>query len=206
MGALYGETMRASSVFSPPTASSPSTKGDERWEELHKRVTEHVRIDVSSIPLFELELRLFEIASLPHSPSSPLHPPSSYPTSFQTQNIRVIALYYTRITLARLSELLDLPSAQTEAVLSKLVVEGTIYARIDRPAGVVDFKKKKASEEVLNDWSGRLGEMLGLIEKTSHLINKVSPVRFDEWRGTDTGADRRTRLPFVLSGVRCACC
>jgi 26S proteasome regulatory subunit N5 len=43
MGALYGDTMRASSVFSPPTSSSPSTKGDDRWEELHKRVIEHVR-------------------------------------------------------------------------------------------------------------------------------------------------------------------
>lgn len=52
-----------------------------------------------------------------------------------------------------------------------------MYARIDRPAGVVDFRKKKQSEEVLNDWSGRLGEMLGLIEKTSHLINKVSRER-----------------------------
>lgn len=129
MGALYGETMRASSVFAGPSASSPSTKGDDRWEELHKRVIEH--------------------------------------------NIRTIALYYTRITLGRLAELLDLPASRTEQVLSKLVVEGTVFARIDRPAGVVDFRKKKDSADVLNDWSGRLGEMLGLIEKTSHLINKV---------------------------------
>ena len=124
MGALYGDTMRASPVFAASTA-----KGNARWEELHTRVIEH--------------------------------------------NLRTIALYYTRISLGRLSELLDLPSSRTEATLSKLVVEGTVYARIDRPAGVVDFRKKKDSADTLNDWSGRLGEMLGLIEKTSHLINKV---------------------------------
>lgn len=47
-----------------------------------------------------------------------------------------------------------------------------MFARIDRPAGVVDFTKKKGSDEVLNGWSADVEKMLSLIEATSHLVNK----------------------------------
>ncbi|KAJ9106080.1 hypothetical protein QFC21_001219 [Naganishia friedmannii] len=87
-------------------------------------------------------------------------------------NIRVIASYYTQITLARLTELLDLPPDAAERTLCKLVTDKTVKAKIDRPAGIVNFKQKQTADQTLNEWSGDLGKMLGLIEKTSHLINK----------------------------------
>ncbi|KAK3806341.1 MAG: PCI domain-containing protein [Benniella sp.] len=87
-------------------------------------------------------------------------------------NIRVIAKYYTRITTARLTQLLDLPGKDCEEFLSKLVVSKTIYAKIDRPAGVVSFAKSKHPNEVLNEWSQDINALLGLIEKTCHLITK----------------------------------
>lgn len=90
------------------------------------------------------------------------------------QNIRVIALYYSRVTLARLTELLDLPPITTERTLCKLVTDKTIYARIDRPAGVVTFKQKTNPTDVLNSWATDIDKMLGLVEKTSHLVSKVS--------------------------------
>ncbi|WWC62599.1 uncharacterized protein I303_105196 [Kwoniella dejecticola CBS 10117] len=118
---LYGPTLRQSPIFA---------SGQVRWEELHKRVTEH--------------------------------------------NIRVIASYYSRITLKRLEELLDLTPAQTERTLCKLVTDKTVYARIDRPKGIINFKAKTAknANAILNDWSGDINKMLGLVEKTSHLISK----------------------------------
>ncbi|EMC98417.1 hypothetical protein BAUCODRAFT_425136 [Baudoinia panamericana UAMH 10762] len=87
-------------------------------------------------------------------------------------NVRVIARYYTRITFARLTTLLDLPSTETEKYISDLVVGGTIYARIDRPAGVVSFEKKRDADEVLNEWSGDLKQLLGVLERIGHLITK----------------------------------
>ncbi|KAF9381724.1 26S proteasome non-ATPase regulatory subunit 12 [Podila verticillata] len=87
-------------------------------------------------------------------------------------NIRVIAKYYTRITTKRLSQLLDLPDKECEEFLSKLVVSKTIYAKIDRPAGIVSFAKSKHPNEVLNEWSQDINALLGLIEKTCHLITK----------------------------------
>ncbi|KAJ2071658.1 proteasome regulatory particle subunit [Coemansia sp. S155-1] len=87
-------------------------------------------------------------------------------------NIRVIAKYYTRASTQRLTELLDLPSDDVERFLSKAVVDGTIYARIDRPAGVVNFAKPSDSEEQLNGWASDVSKLLGLVEKTTHLIAK----------------------------------
>ncbi|ODN77543.1 hypothetical protein L202_04715 [Cryptococcus amylolentus CBS 6039] len=87
-------------------------------------------------------------------------------------NIRVVATYYSRITLPRLSALLDLPPLTTERTLCQLVTSKTVYARIDRPAGIVDFRKKQNVNGTLNGWSGDLGKMLDLVEKASHLVSK----------------------------------
>ncbi|KAJ2804276.1 proteasome regulatory particle subunit [Coemansia guatemalensis] len=87
-------------------------------------------------------------------------------------NVRVIAKYYSRATITRLTELLDLAADDVEAFLSKAVVAGTIYARIDRPSGVVSFSKPRDGEEQLNGWASDVGKLLGLVEKTTHLISK----------------------------------
>ena len=76
--------------------------------------------------------------------------------------------------MTRLTELLDLSALTTERTLCKLVTDKTVYARIDRPAGIVSFKQKKSINQVLNGWSGDVGKMLSLVEKTSHLVSKVS--------------------------------
>ena len=62
--------------------------------------------------------------------------------------------------------MLDLPAKETEETLSRLVVSGTVWARIDRPAGVVNFRAKRDAEEVMNDWSSDMQRLLGLVEKT----------------------------------------
>ncbi|KNZ74127.1 26S proteasome non-ATPase regulatory subunit 12 [Termitomyces sp. J132] len=81
-------------------------------------------------------------------------------------NIRVVAEYYTRITLTRLTSLLDLTVKQTEETLARLVVSGTIWARIDRPSGIISFRNKRSAEDVMNDWSSDMQKLLGLVEKT----------------------------------------
>ena len=87
-------------------------------------------------------------------------------------NVRVIARYYTRVHFSRLTTLLDLSPQETEKYISDLVVNKTIYARIDRPAQVVTFEKKRDADEVLNEWSGNMKSLLGLLERIDHLITK----------------------------------
>jgi len=81
-------------------------------------------------------------------------------------NIRVVSKYYSRITVDRLAALLDLSTKETEEVLSRLVVSATIWARIDRPAGIIDFRKPRNTEDVMNDWSSDMQKLLSLVEKT----------------------------------------
>lgn len=87
-------------------------------------------------------------------------------------NVRVVAKYYTRIQFARLTQLLDLGEDETETYISELVTSKTIYAKIDRPARMVSFKKPSDADDVLNGWSGNMKSLLGLLERIDHLITK----------------------------------
>ncbi|KAJ7897116.1 hypothetical protein B0H14DRAFT_2676954 [Mycena olivaceomarginata] len=54
----------------------------------------------------------------------------------------------------------------TEETIARLVVAGTIWARIDRPAGIVNFRNQRSPEDVMNDWSSDMQKLLGVVEKT----------------------------------------
>jgi len=86
-------------------------------------------------------------------------------------NIRIVAKYYTRITITRLTALLDLTPQQAEETLSRLVVSGTVWARVDRPAGIVNFRIGRSAEEVMNDWSSDMQRLLSFVEKTWMGVN-----------------------------------
>lgn len=87
-------------------------------------------------------------------------------------NVRVVAKYYTRIGMKRLTQLLDLTAEETEKYISELVCSKTIYARIDRPAQLVTFAKPRDVDDVLNEWSHNMKDLLGLLERVDHLITK----------------------------------
>jgi len=87
-------------------------------------------------------------------------------------NLQVVADYYKVITTKRLSQLLHLNENETEKHVSQLVVKGTIYAKIDRPRGVVAFRKTETPNDVLNKWSSDIDSLLSLVENTVHLIQR----------------------------------
>lgn len=87
-------------------------------------------------------------------------------------NVRVVAKYYTRIRMNRLTELLDLTEDETEKNISELVTSKTVYAKIDRPARIVSFAKPRDADDVLNEWSHNMKSLLGLLERIDHLITK----------------------------------
>jgi 26S proteasome regulatory subunit N5 len=91
------------------------------------------------------------------------------------QNVRVLARYYERITTQRMAEVLELteevccagacgtglPAADlsprwarqdAESHLSNLVSNGTVAAKIDRPARVIVFQPKRKPTAILNEW------------------------------------------------------
>jgi 26S proteasome regulatory subunit N5 len=62
--------------------------------------------------------------------------------------------------------LLDLTVEQTEETVSRLVVSGTVWARIDRQSGIINFRNKRNAEDIMNDWSSDMQKLLGLVEKS----------------------------------------
>uniref|UniRef100_A0A8C1R648 26S proteasome non-ATPase regulatory subunit 12 n=2 Tax=Cyprinus carpio TaxID=7962 RepID=A0A8C1R648_CYPCA len=88
------------------------------------------------------------------------------------KNIRIMAKYYTSITMGRMAALLDLSIDESEEFLSNLVVNKTIYAKVDRLAGIINFQRPKDPNDLLNDWSQKLNSLMSLVNKTTHLIAK----------------------------------
>ncbi|KAI6951504.1 hypothetical protein KC348_g48 [Hortaea werneckii] len=62
--------------------------------------------------------------------------------------------------------------ASPSRYISDLVTSKTIYARIDRPAGVVSFEKKRDADEVLNEWSGSMKSLLGLLRSRRRRLSR----------------------------------
>jgi 26S proteasome regulatory subunit N5 len=91
-------------------------------------------------------------------------------------NLRVVAKYYERISLARLGALIKLNRSDLEHHLSNMSYTGALSLKIDQPAGIVTFAPKRTSEEVLSEWSGDITKMLQLMEATCHLINRETMV------------------------------
>lgn len=91
-------------------------------------------------------------------------------------NIRVMEKYYTKITMKRMAELLDLSVQESENFLSDLVTSKTVYAKIDRPAGIVVFRPAQDCSDTLNAWSRDVSELMNLLNKTTHLITKEQMV------------------------------
>ena len=170
---------------------------DNEQSDLLHRIAQDSRIS-TSCPTEAQLLKLFTVPELmrwpsieanfgPHLTSTDIFSAHSQPQDKDSQshqrwldfrkrviehNVRVIAKYYTRIHFSRLTSLLDLPAQETEKYISDLVTSKTIYARIDRPAQIVSFEKKRDADEVLNEWSGDVKALLGLLERIDHLITK----------------------------------
>jgi 26S proteasome regulatory subunit N5 len=87
-------------------------------------------------------------------------------------NMRVLAKFYKRIKMVRVASLLKVSEADAERELSEMVTSNAIWARIDRPAGIVTFQKPKQPNELLNDWSSNISQMLNLVESACHQIHK----------------------------------
>merc|ERR1712212_587235 len=87
-------------------------------------------------------------------------------------NIRVVSKCYTRIRTARLAQHLDLNVDDIEKHLADLVVKGAVWARIDRLAGTINFERKKKPSERLNEWSSTVDNLMTLLNKATHCIQK----------------------------------
>ena len=91
-------------------------------------------------------------------------------------NLGVVSAYYARITMERLSGLLELDISTMEEQLCEMVTNKQVYAKIDRPKGLVVFAQPKTPTALLNDWSTDISSLLTMLEGTCHLIHKENMI------------------------------
>jgi len=87
-----------------------------------------------------------------------------------------MASYYTRVRISRMAALLDLTEDETEEFLSKLVVKKTVTAKINRLSGIIQFASSKNPNDILDDWSRNIQDLMNLVKKSTHLITKEEMV------------------------------
>jgi len=120
-------------------------------------------------------LRLFlkqEIMTITPALDVPTGWEETYQRRILQHNIRVVAKYYKRIQGQRLAQLLNLDNNVLELELSKMVSQGDLYAKMDRPADVIRFSNVQSPESILSEWATDIESLLNLVEKTTHLIQK----------------------------------
>jgi 26S proteasome regulatory subunit N5 len=87
-------------------------------------------------------------------------------------NIRTIQIYYKRITLTRLAELLEMTVSDAEAEIRDMVSYMGFSAKINRLEGFVYFSKKTDADEKLNEWGTDIFSLLNKLEEVTHLIHR----------------------------------
>lgn len=92
-------------------------------------------------------------------------------------NLRVLAKYFSRVRMERLSQLLDMEPEETERKLAAMVSDKkALWAKIDRPARIVSFAKPKDVDALLNGWATNVTSLLDTVEKTCHLVHRETMV------------------------------
>lgn len=87
-------------------------------------------------------------------------------------NLRIISSYYEKISLNRMADLVGVELAICEGELCDMINHKLVTAKINRPDGFVNFKQKKAENEILNEWRFDIHKILDLVDNTSNLINR----------------------------------
>lgn len=86
--------------------------------------------------------------------------------------LRVVAMYYTNIRLVRLAKLLQLSVDELEERIIDLVFNEDFYAKIDRPKGIITFKRQQKVSEVADEFSSDIMKLCRLVDQAHSLIEK----------------------------------
>lgn len=85
--------------------------------------------------------------------------------------IPLLSLPFSTTTTTKLSVSACHPQ-QMEESLSALVVKKTVYAKIDRPAGIITFKENLGAAHVLQEWSTANSSLMRQVDHAAHVIEK----------------------------------
>lgn len=91
-------------------------------------------------------------------------------------NIYTISKFYSKISIQRLADILELSPIEAEENLCDMVSKRGLAVKIDRTSGTVTFGSAVSKSDVLNTWHNKIGSVLHLVEKTCQQIQKESQI------------------------------
>lgn len=132
----------------------------EEMPEVHALLTQFITKEIIAYPLPQdkilWEHAVFKDALRGGEWYKTLH------TRVTEHNIRVIATHYDRIQLGHLANMIGLSEQDAEDSISQLVSNGSIYAKMNRPAKLISFRATQPPEQQLSAWSGTIDMYLFL--------------------------------------------
>lgn len=97
-------------------------------------------------------------------------------TRVTQHNVLAASKFYSRLSMARLAELLAVDPHAAERAVADMVSDGALAAKIDRPAGVIRFGAPRTPDDVLNAWSAGIARLLTTVDRASGAIAKEAAV------------------------------
>jgi 26S proteasome regulatory subunit N5 len=93
-------------------------------------------------------------------------------------NIVIFEKFFSQVRLNRIATMIGTGKDEVETEIADMVINGYIYAKINRIQSTVNFRRKQETGDKLNDLNYDLARMLEKIENTCHLIHKEN-LKFD---------------------------
>jgi 26S proteasome regulatory subunit N5 len=87
-------------------------------------------------------------------------------------NIVIFERYFSQMSIQKISNMIGIQVKEVESEISDMVINNYIYAKINRIASTVNFRKRQDTGDKLNDLNSDLIRMLEKLETTCHLIHK----------------------------------
>lgn len=87
-------------------------------------------------------------------------------------NLILCQKFFSQIRIERISRMISIKLDEVETEICDMVSNEYIFARINRIAGIISFRRKKDMDDKLNDLNFDLEKMLETIETTCHLVHK----------------------------------
>ena len=87
-------------------------------------------------------------------------------------NLGIFGKYFSTVRLARVCTMIGTNLDEVETELADMVINNYIYAKINRIAQTVNFRKRQDTGDKLDDLNHDLTRMLEKLETTCHLIHK----------------------------------
>ena len=87
-------------------------------------------------------------------------------------NLVIFEKYFSQVRMEKIASMAGTDIKEVETELADMVINSYIYAKINRIASTVNFRRRQDTGDKLNDLNSDLTRMLEKLENTCHLIHK----------------------------------